>query len=133
MSKIVSEQNTFPKIEDVQKRFNQLMGFLEKFNAHNPPMRNFVWANMKHWHYQICLATEPVTLEEMVIIEKRVPSNVIKSVGFQTLLGVMVGIKTFHICEDCSYPLIYHDHKKDGCPNCGDTFPESNRRKIVLK
>lgn len=134
MSKTVPEvKEKFLETEVVQRRFNQLMEFMEKFHAHNPPERNFVWADMRHWHYEICLATEPITFEEMIIIDKRMPSNVVNSAGFKTLMCVMVGVKTFHICEDCSYPLIYYDHAKDGCPNCGDCFPQGKHRRIVLK
>jgi hypothetical protein len=123
----------YPQLKTIQRRFDQLMKFMETFNAHNPPQRNFVWADMRHWHFEICLATEPIKLKEMLILESRTPTNYLRdSPGFQSLLAVMVGARTFWICADCSYPMNFHDHGSDGCPNCGDTFPD-RRRRIQLK
>ena len=125
----------YPKLKTVQRRFNQLMEFMEGFSAHDPPARNFVWADMRHWHYEICITSESVTFKEMLTFEDRMPAIgrfITRGSGYISLLAIMVGLRTFWICADCSFPLNYSDHFKDGCPNCGDTFPDKSRR-IELK
>lgn len=125
-----------PRLSTVQKRFQQLVDFQAKFSAHNPQDYNFVRADMMHWHYEICLHSNPVTNEELRAIYDHLPNSanfIRESAGFTSLMQIMAGFKVFYICEDCGFPLNYHDHKKDGCANCGDCFPEGTRRRIELR
>lgn len=53
------------------------------------------------------------------------------SVGFRTIASILIGKRVFYICVDCCAPLLWEE-RSEGCPYCGDTFPDKGRR-VVLK
>lgn len=124
------------KVEKYKRRMFELVEAVQEFSGGNGTEHLFVAENIRQWSERITDdVVDYLSINFYTILDRLLPPHIWRllhqEVGFNVLSHILIDKKVFYLCRDCCAPLIWED-RSEGCPYCGDTFPDKSR-KITLK